>query len=257
MQLVDSHCHLQFKKLSGDLASVLDRAQAAGVKNIICVGTSLADSQEALDIAATHDNIWASVGAHPHDGADFAKQKDAAQILNKLSKLDRVVAVGEIGLDYYHEHTDRALQTSILRSQIEATLERGLPYIFHVRDAFSDFWQIVDDYKIERAVVHSFTAGTKTLDKILQRGWYVGLNGIMTFTRDHAQLDAAKQVPLSNLLLETDAPFLTPAPNRDEICEPRHVRTVAEFLASLRNESLEELAAATTANAAKLFGIQL
>lgn len=236
MQLIDTHCHLQFKDLAENIGQVLADAKEAGVERMICVGTALADSRTAVDIAAAHDNIWAAVGAHPHDGADFAKTKGAVQILNKLSKLAKVVAVGEIGLDHYHEHTDRALQTSILRAQIEATIESGLPYIFHVRDAFSDFWQIVDDYKIDHAVVHSFTAGTKTLNKIIERGWYVGLNGIMTFTRDHAQLDAAKAIPLQHLLLETDAPFLAPAPERAKVCEPKHVRVTAEFLASLRGE---------------------
>lgn len=255
MQLIDTHCHLQFSDLAENITEVLARAGGAGVERMICVGTSLVDSQIAADLAASHDSIWASVGAHPHDGAEFAKIKNADQILNKLSKLPRVVAVGEIGLDYYHDHTDRALQAKILRTQIESTVDSGLPYIFHVRDAFSDFWQIVDDYKIEKAVVHSFTAGTKTLNKIIERGWYVGLNGIMTFTRDHAQLDAAKAVPLERLLLETDAPFLAPAPERAKVCEPKHVLVTAQFLASLRTESLEELAAATTANAVKLFGL--
>ncbi len=254
-ELVDTHCHLQFKDLAENIDSVLDRASRAGVGRMICVGTNLQDSQIAVDTAAKYPNVWAAVGAHPHDGSDFAQTKDATQMLNKLSKSPRVVAVGEIGLDYYHEHTDRALQTKMLKAQIEATLEAGLPYIFHVRDAFSAFWTIVDDYPIKKAVVHSFTAGTKTLNKILERGWYVGLNGIMTFTRDQAQLDAAKAVPRDRLLVETDAPFLAPAPERAKVCEPKHVKVTAEFLADLRGESLEELATITTANAIKLFNL--
>ena len=253
MELIDTHCHLQFKDLASNIEKVLADAKGAGVKRLICVGTSIEDSQEAIDIAAKHANVWASVGAHPHDGADFAKDKKSAEILNKLSKSEYVVAIGEIGLDYYHERTDRALQTQILRAQIAATLESGLPYIFHVRDAFADFWKVVDEFKIERAVVHSLTAGTKTLNKILERGWYVGLNGIMTFTRDHAQLEAARAVPAGRLLLETDAPFLAPAPKRAKVCEPKHLRLTAEFLAGLRGESLEELATQSTANALKLF----
>lgn len=247
---------MQFKDLAENIDEVLNRAAKAGVGKMVCVGTSLSDSQTAIDIAVAHKEVWAAVGAHPHDGADFAKTKNATQLLNTLSKSDRVVAVGEIGLDYYHEHTDRAMQTQILRSQIEATLESNLPYVFHVRDAFSDFWEVVSDYKIERAVVHSFASGTKTLNKILERGWYVGLNGIMTFTRDHAQLDAARAVPLDRLLLETDAPFLTPAPHRGQTCEPKHVLDTAQFLAGLRNEDIEDLTRATTANATELFGFK-
>lgn len=255
MELIDTHCHLQFPDLAKNINSVLSGASENGVTKMICVGTSLADSEEAIKIASQHDNVWAAVGAHPHDGADFVKQTNSAQKLNTLSKSKKVVAIGEIGLDYYHEHTDREAQVKILRSQLEATIGSGLPYIFHVRDAFSDFWQIVDDYQIKKAVVHSFTAGTKTLNKILERGWYIGLNGIMTFTRDEAQLEAARQVPIDRLLLETDAPFLGPAPERPKICEPKHVRATAEFLAELRGDNLDNLARATSMNAINLFGL--
>ena len=256
MELIDSHCHLQFEKLAANLDQVLKDARAAGVKRMVCVGTSLADSARAIEIASANEGVWASAGAHPHDGNDFLDHADGAQLLAELLKKPKVVAVGEIGLDYFHPHTPPDKQIAALRAQIEASLSSGLPFIFHVRDAFSDFWQIVDDYKIERAVVHSFTAGTKTLNKIIERGWYVGLNGIMTFTRDQAQLEAAKAVPKERLILETDAPFLTPAPNRSELCEPKHVRVTAEFLANLRGETLEQLAAATTANAENLFGLK-
>lgn len=256
MEFIDTHCHLQFKDLKQNIEQVIKDAGDAGVKRLVCVGTSLEDSQEAVSIADQHSNVWASVGAHPHDGADFLKHKDSPQILNKLSKLPKVVAIGEIGLDYYHENTDRDEQKKILRAQIEATLDSGLPYIFHVRDAWSDFWQIFDEYQIKNGVIHSFAAGTKQLKNALSRNLYIGLNGIMTFTRDQSQLEAAKQVPKNRILLETDAPFLTPAPNRDELCEPKHVKVTAEFLADLRGESLEELANASTKNAQTLFDLE-
>src|SRR5690606_9318752 len=131
--------------------------------------------------------------------------------------------------------------------------EHDLPLIFHVREAFKDFWSIFDDFRGLRGVVHSFTSDKRDLEQILSRGLYVGLNGIMTFTKRTEQLEAAKSVPLDKLVLETDAPFLTPTPFRGKICEPKHVRTVGEFLADLRGEKLEDLAAATTANARKLF----
>jgi TatD DNase family protein len=129
-----------------------------------------------------------------------------------------------------------------------------VPLIFHVRDAFDDFWPIFDSYEGIRGVIHSFSAGLPELEQIQRRGLYVGLNGIMTFTKHVKQLDAAKAIPLARLLLETDAPFLTPQPFRGSICEPRHVRVTAEFLAELRGESLSELANATTRNAQSLFG---
>ena len=256
MELVDTHCHLQFKALADNIDKVMAGAQTAGVKRMLCVGTSLKDSQQAIAIAKKHDNVWASVGAHPHDGADFLKIPDAAKILNKLSKLPRVVAIGEIGLDYFHENSSKIDQQKILHAQIEATLESGLPYIFHVRDAWADFWPIFDEYKIKKGVIHSFSSGPKQLNHVLSRGLVVGLNGIMTFTKDQSQLEAAKMVPLDKLLVETDSPFLAPVPYRGQTCEPKHVADTARFLADLKDMTLQDLAVATTANAIKLFGLK-
>ena len=256
MQLVDSHCHIHFRDYPEPEAAY-QAALAAGVGQMICVGTSLEDSRVAVDFAAAHDGVWASVGAHPHDGADFNATPQAAQILNKLSKLPRVVAIGEIGLDYYHQNSPQADQQKSLRAQIRVGLDSRLPFIFHIREAFVDFWPIFDEYKISRGVVHSFSAGPKELEQILSRGLYVGLNGIMTFTKDDQQLQAAELVPLNKLLLETDAPFLTPVPYRGQTCQPKHVLDTAKFLADLRGEDLQDLAAATTANAAELFNIEI
>ena len=255
MELIDSHCHLQFSDLSENIGQVLSDAKAAGVGRIICVGTNLDDSQIAIDLAAAHDNVWASVGVHPHDAQDFLKNPDSAKILNKLSKLPRVVAVGEIGLDYYHQNSPRPDQHKSLRQQIEIGAASGLPLIFHVREAWDDFWPMFDDYKIKNGVIHSFSADEHQLDNALSRGLYIGLNGIMTFTKDKSQLSAARKAPLDRVLLETDAPFLTPAPYRGQPCQPKHARVTAEFLAKLRGESLQDLAAASTANSTRLFNL--
>jgi TatD DNase family protein len=170
--------------------------------------------------------------------------------------LPKVVAAGEIGLDFYKNYAPKLEQEKALRLQIEAALPSGLPFIFHVRDGWLDFWRIFDEYKNLRGVIHSFSSGTKQLNAALSRGLYVGLNGIMTFTKDEAQLEAARQVPLNKLLLETDAPFLTPAAFRGQVCEPKHVVAVAEFLAGLRGQSVSQLSAATTDNAVKLFKLK-
>jgi TatD DNase family protein len=255
MEFVDTHCHPFFKDISDRLETVLDDARDAGIRKIIAVGTSLSDSQTAIDIAVEHDNVWAAAGAHPHEAGEFLADKDHRAKLEAMLKQPKIVACGEIGLDYYRSTTPKDIQEKALRVQLEAGLAAGKPIIFHVRDAFSDFWEIVDDYQGVRGVVHSFSSGTKQLNAALDRGFYIGLNGIMTFTRDHAQLDAAKAVPLERLLLETDAPFLTPVPFRGQICEPKHTAATAEFLADLRDEPLEKLAAATTANAVELFGL--
>jgi TatD DNase family protein len=255
MQFIDSHCHLHFSDYLSDVEQVIEDAHTHKVNKMICVGVSLSDSQKAVDLANSHDNIWASVGAHPHDGADFLDNPDSVELLTELSKNEKVVAIGEIGLDYFHEHTPRQKQIDVLSKQLEMGVELKLPFIFHVRDAWEDFWSIVDKYPNIKGVIHCFSAHEKQLGEALSRGFYVGLNGIMTFTKDEKQLEAAKKVPLNKLLLETDAPFLTPKPYRGKRCEPKHVVLTAEFLANLRGEKLEDIAAATTKNASELFGI--
>jgi TatD DNase family protein len=216
---------------------------------------SLEDSQKAVNFSNMHDNVWASVGAHPHDGADFLDHPNNIELLSELSKNEKVVAIGEIGLDYFHEHTPRQKQIDVLSKQLEMGVKTGLPFIFHVRDAWEDFWKIVDGYPDIKGVIHCFSAHEEQLMEVLKRGFYVGLNGIMTFTKDDMQLEAAKKVPLDKMLLETDAPFLTPKPHRGKRCEPKHVVLSAEFLANLRGESLEEIATVTAKNAEELFKI--
>lgn len=255
MELIDTHCHLQFEQYNNREDEVLANATRAGVKRFICVGTSLADSKTAAEIAKTKDDVWATAGSHPHEAAKFLADPNASKKLKKIAALPKVVAIGETGLDYYKQYSAIEEQQQVLRLHIEVSLELDLPIVFHVRDAWNDFWPIFDTYKALRGVVHSFSTHSGQLDEILRRDLYVGLNGIMTFTGDRAQLEAARKVPLDRLVLETDAPFLTPAPFRNELCEPKHIRPIAEFLAKLRGEKLEELAAATTASATTLFGI--
>ena len=255
MELVDTHCHLQFDKLSDDIDEVMKSARAAGVTRLICVGTSVKDSQGAVEYAAKYDNVWAAVGAHPHDGKHFDYKTDPAKLEN-LAAQPKVAAFGEIGLDFYKDYSPRDEQEKLFRCQLEIGLAAGLPIIFHVRDAWTDFWRIMADYNDAKGVVHSFSSGVKQLNVALERGLFIGLNGIMTFTKDHAQLDAARQVPLEQLLLETDAPFLTPYPFRGQVCEPKHTVATAEFLADLRGESIEKISSATTENAVKLFNLK-
>ena len=254
MELVDTHCHLQFDKLAENISQLMKAASEAGVKRMICVGTSVEDSQQAVGYAAEYDNVWAAVGAHPHDGKSFDYKHDPGK-LEALAAEPRVVAFGEIGLDFYKDYSPRAEQEKLFRRQLEIGLTAGLPFIFHVRDAWKDFWRIMADYDSVKGVVHSFSSGAKQMNAALDNGFYIGLNGIMTFTRDLAQLEAAKRLPLDRMLLETDAPFLTPEPFRGQVCEPKHTAATAEFLANLRQEPLEKIAEATTKNAVKLFGL--
>jgi len=253
MEFIDSHCHLHFSDFLKDRQAVLRRAEQAGITQMIAVGVGLDDSRRAIDLAALQPQVWASAGVHPHEAKDFDDQ--AKGQLRKLLNMSRIVAAGEIGLDYYRLLSSKAEQQAALQAQIEIGLEAGLPFIFHVRDAWSDFWQTFDAYPRIQGVIHSFSGGPKQLEQALSRGLYIALNGIVTFTKDQALLMAAKAAPLDKLLLETDAPFLLPAGTKDKICEPMHVRTVAEFLAAHRGESLEKIATSTTKNAFKLFGL--
>ena len=253
LEFVDTHCHIQFVDFPLDPEDVIRDAAKDGVTRLIVVGCTLEDSRAAVEFAAKHDNIWAAIGLHPHEGAVYVNDDKALQEFRELAGKPKVVAIGETGLDYHYEHSPRDDQKKLLRFQLDLAVEHSLPLIFHVREAFEDFWPIFDSYNGINGVIHSFSSGTEDMKQILKRDLFVGLNGIMTFTKRSDQLEAAKAVPLNKLLLETDAPFLTPAPFRGTICEPKHVRVTAEFLSHLRNESLEDIAAATTQNAAQLF----
>ena len=240
---------------SHDPDEMIQAAQAVGVTRLICVGCTLEDSERAIEFVATRPNAWASIGIHPHEARRYVGDPAALEAFATLATKPKVVAVGECGLDYFYTHSSKEDQEQILHVQLKLAQEYNLPMIFHVREAFQDFWPIFDQYPGTRGVVHSFTATKTELEQIIERGLYVGLNGITTFMKQSAQLAAVKAVPLENLLLETDAPFLTPVPYRGTICEPKHVRATAEFLAALRGETLEEIAEHSSRNAQKLFGL--
>lgn len=270
IDLVDTHCHIHEADESFDGESetrvrwnraeltpdmMIRSARDAGVRRLVCVGTTPEDSQLAVEFVQSRSNTWASIGIHPHETGRFVDKPEPLKQFAALVDKPKVVAIGECGLDYFYTHSSRADQEKILRFQIELALERDLPVIFHVREAFEGFWPIFDSYSGIRGVIHSFSAGRAELEQILQRNLYIGLNGIMTFTKDPEQLAAAKAAPLNRIVVETDAPFLTPAPHRGTICGPKHARVTAEFLADFRGESLDQFALATTQNARLLFGI--
>jgi TatD DNase family protein len=201
-------------------------------------GTS--EAQDVLQKSTSENRSSKKVG-HPSVAGNDMPQK--------------IIAIGECGLDYFYGHSTKTDQAKALHFQIALATQHGLPLIFHVRDAFDDFWPIFDSYKNLRGVIHSFTDSGHNLQEALRRGLYIGVNGIMTFTKNQWQLEAAKNIPLSRLLLETDAPFLTPVPHRGRVNEPAHALLVARFLAGLRGEAPESVAAATTNNARTLFSI--
>ncbi len=258
IQLTDTHCHIQFSDYGLDADEVWQEAIDSGVTRMMVVGCDKKSSREAVQFASNHDGVWAVVGVHPHYASQFLATEDPINQLNAMLqniKKDKVVAIGEFGLDYSRPGADKEAQKTLCRLHLDLAKEYDLPVMLHIRDAFSDFWPIFDEYQGLRGVVHCFTAHTPELEEALSRGLYVALNGIMTFTSDEEQLKAAKKVPLDRLLLETDAPYLTPKPFRGKICKPSHTRQTAEFLASLRGEDLQKLSQFTTNNATILFDL--
>lgn len=245
----DTHCHIHEAKYPLDTGDVMSRAHAAGVGKLICVGTDNTTSSEAVEFAKNHEHVWASVGAHPHDA------KDGFDNVGKLVQENHpeVIAIGEIGLDYFYTHSPREMQIATFEAQLQLAQDNKLPVIFHVREAFDDFWPIFRNFRGIKGVLHSYTDTVYNMEKGVSESLFVGVNGISTFARDkQAMFDA---IPLENMLLETDAPFLTPVPHRGTVNEPAFVRNVAEYHANRRGVELEHLARVTSANASTLFNI--
>ena len=248
--LIDTHCHIHEVDFPLAVNEVLQHAKDADVQQLLCVGTSEKSSRDAILFANSHDHIWASVGVHPHD-----TENGYTTIATLVGTSDKIIAIGEIGLDYFYTHSAKEVQIKALEVQIQIALAHDLPIIFHVREAFDDFWPIFEKYPGIRGELHSFTDTKENLDKALSKGFYIGVNGISTFTKDQLQKDMFDSIPLNRLLLETDAPFLTPAPFRGKVNEPALVRSIAEYHANRRGISIQEIASATTANAQKLFAL--
>jgi TatD DNase family protein len=252
--LVDSHCHLTFPVFASDIDGVMARAQAADVDVCVNISTKLETFARVRDMAARFDNVWCSVGIHPHEAA-VEPLPDAAPLIERAGDL-KVIGVGETGLDYFYEHSPRAAQVVNFRAHIEAARLTKLPLIVHTRDAEDETVAILREEMAKGAfagVLHCFT-GSKTLaDAALDLGFYISASGIMTFKKSEALRAVLKDVPLDRLLVETDAPYLAPAPHRGKPNEPSFVAHTAAALAELKGVTTEELARATTNNFFRLF----
>lgn len=247
MQLIDTHCHIHSKDYKLDAEQVYEQALQGGVYKMICVGTGVEDSQLATVFAGSHENVFASVGVHPHE------TKLGIDGLDGLVNKDKVVAIGEIGLDYYYTHSSKATQIAIFEKQLQLARDHDLPVIFHIREAFEDFWPVIANFPGVRGVLHSFTDSMTNLEKALEKGFYIGVNGISTFTKDSDQQKMFASIPIESLLLETDAPYLTPQSKRGKVNEPVYVREVAESISTVQSTPVDELALQTTHNATNLF----
>jgi TatD DNase family protein len=252
--LIDSHCHLNYKGLIEDQANVLQRSRAAGVDLMLNIATRESEWDAVLDTAVREPDVWATVGIHPHE-ADEHPHVDTAKLVERAAH-PRVVGIGETGLDYYYDHSDRERQQKSFRSHIAACRQTGLPLIVHTRDAEEDTLRIMREEMEEGAysgVIHCFTASGAFADAAIGLGFYISISGIVTFKSAKDLQETAARLPIDRLLVETDSPFLAPVPHRGRPCEPAYVADTARFLANLRGESLEQLAAATSANFRMLF----
>ncbi|MFN5759527.1 MAG: TatD family hydrolase [Sphingomonadaceae bacterium] len=251
---VDSHCHLNYKGLIEDQDAVLARAAAAGVSAMLNISTRRREWDDIIATAQKAPNIWATIGIHPHEADDHA-DVDTALLVN-ASAHPKVIGIGETGLDYYYDHSDREQQRTSFRAHIAAARETGLPLIVHTRDAEEDTAQILHEEMGKGAfpgVIHCFTASQEFADIALKLGLFISISGIVTF-KSAADLQAtAARIPADRLLIETDSPFLAPVPHRGKSCEPAFVADTAQFLATLRGISVEDLAQQTRDNFFRLF----
>ncbi|WP_299195236.1 TatD family hydrolase [uncultured Erythrobacter sp.] len=252
--LVDSHCHLEYKGLVEDQQGVLSRAREAGVGAFLNISTKESEWEQVVATANREPDVFASVGIHPHH-ADDHEDLGRAKLLAATENY-RVIGIGETGLDYFYEHSDRKVQAALFRMHIDVARETGLPVIIHTRDAEDDTLQILSE-EMEKgafpALIHCFTASAEFGRECLKLGLTISLSGIVTFKNAKDLQEAAKEVPADRLLVETDSPFLAPVPNRGKTCEPAFVADTARFVAELRGTDPERLAEQTTENFRRLF----
>jgi len=254
MRLIDSHCHLNYEGLVERQDEVLDSARARGVEGFLNISTRKREWGDIITVAENHDDVWASVGVHPHE-ADAHPDLGAAALVEGADH-PRVVAIGECGLDYYYDKSDRAAQRERFQAHIEAARQTGLPLIVHTREAEEDTAEILSDAVRKggvTGVLHCFTGSADLARKGLDLGFYVSLSGIVTFKNAADLQETAKWLPSDQMLVETDSPFLAPVPHRGQKCEPAFVADTAAFVAELRGEEPERLGEATTENFFRLF----
>jgi|WetSurMetagenome_2_1015567.scaffolds.fasta_scaffold21899_2 TatD DNase family protein len=256
MEFVDTHCHLDWNSFDADREAVIDRAVEAGVTRMITIGVDVASSRRAIEIAEQHEAVYAAVGVHPNDCADF----DATLLheIRSLAQHPKVVAIGEIGLDYYWQKVEHDVQARAFRAQLELAAEINKPVIIHSRDAAAEVVTLLEDFTQQTCLagtLHSYFDDRAIAQRVFAIGFYIGVTGPITFKKSDREREIIRQVPLDRVLLETDAPFLTPMPHRGERNEPAYVRHVAEAIAQMRGQPVEDVARQATHNAERLFGL--
>ena len=254
MQLIETHAHLDFKDYDADREEVIKRAKEHGVFKIINIGADIDGSKKGIELAKKYPEVYATVGIHPEEG-DIVN-KENINLLKKLAKQDKVVAIGEIGLDYQIEDVGPETQKVGFIAQLDLAFELNLPVVVHIRKSLEDVLEILSkyDWSKNNGVVHCYSSSYKKVNRILDMGLHVSFTGIVTY--DEGTQKASQAVPLEKMMLETDCPFLAPEPYRGERAEPWHVELIAKKIAEIKNTSLEEVAKTTTNNAIKFFNLE-
>ncbi|MBI5414996.1 TatD family hydrolase [Candidatus Peregrinibacteria bacterium] len=254
MHLIDTHCHLNFDKFDIDLDDVVKRAKAAGVTKMISIGCRVEDARKTIPILEKYEGVYGSLGIHPSDTKETFE--DDFQTIRELASHPKVVAIGETGIDLYRpENPPLQRQVSAFEIHFEFAKKMHRPVIVHSRSAVNETLEVLQKHKGYPFVVHCFSEGMEVARKILDLNGMISFTGVVTFGKNDFLLEVVRTIPLDRIMVETDAPFLAPPPNRGKRCEPAFVRDTAEFIAKIRGISLEEFSEATTKNAEKFFGI--
>ena len=250
--LVDSHAHIQLDAFAADREAVLENSRKNGVHFILTIGFNLETSRGAIRLAEQYEQIYATVGMHPHDSKDF--NDETMDIFRALAADPKVIALGEMGLDYYRDLSPRSVQKRVFEQQLNLAEELGLPVVIHNREAYHDIIPIVRARRGRiRGVMHCLSGGVETMRQSLELGFYIGIGGPVTYRKSHELQEVAREVPANRLLVETDSPWLAPQFRRGKRNEPAYVRAIAEKIAELRGATLEDIGATTTRNFENLF----
>jgi TatD DNase family protein len=255
-ELIDTHAHLVFEPLINDIDAVLQRSIDAGVTRWINVGTNIEENKKSITLAEKYDNLYTAVGIHPHGAKDITA--DSLAELEKLARHQKVVALGETGLDFHYNFSEPVIQKELFKMHLLLAAKLNLPVIIHSRQAFDDTVAILERWGtgVEKVVFHCFTGTADQAKVILDKGWYISFTGVVTFKNANDVREAAKVVPLDRIMLETDCPYMTPEPMRKQkVNEPALMIHTAKFLADLKGVTFEELAAVTTTTARIFFNI--
>lgn len=250
--MIDSHCHLDSRELEANLVEIISDARRAGVHTIVNIGVDLVSSRASIELAGRFEEVYATVGVHPHEARHYTPETESE--LGDLLNLPKVVALGEIGLDYYRDLSPRPVQRKVFHAQLELASRMQYPVVVHVRESFSDAFEIISEHleKLPAVVFHCFSEGVAEAKKVIDAGCHISVGGVVTY-KNAVMADVAAYAPLDRLMLETDAPYLTPVPHRGKTNQPANVRYVCEKVAELKKISVVEVEKQTDTTARKFY----